>query len=79
MQKPGKQNITEGFRPISLQNCSVKIIAKVLANTFQKELHFLIDWHQTGFLRGRSISDNFIFATELVQSCYIKENNQLSS
>ena len=25
---------------------------------------------QTGFIRGRSISENFIYATELIQCCH---------
>jgi hypothetical protein len=30
----------------------------------------MIDIDQTGFLKGRSISENFVYATELVQVCY---------
>ncbi|WVZ69038.1 hypothetical protein U9M48_017891 [Paspalum notatum var. saurae] len=30
----------------------------------------LIDLDQTGFMKGRSISENFVYATELVQCCY---------
>jgi hypothetical protein len=29
-----------------------------------------VDEHQSGFLSGRSILENFVFATELVQSCF---------
>lgn len=70
LQKPGKENTPDGFRPISLQNCYVKIISKVLANRFQFCLQDLIHSNQTGFLKGRSITENFILATELVQTCF---------
>ena len=29
----------------------------------------MIDLDQTGFLKGRSISENFVYAMELVQVC----------
>lgn len=69
--KPRKENTPDGYRPISLQNCLVKIIAKALANRLQMVLPELIDADQTGFLKGRSISENFIYASELIQ-CYHK-------
>jgi len=58
------------FRPISLQNCSVKLIAKVLTARLQKVILKLIDGHQTGFLQGRSISESFVHTVELVQHCH---------
>jgi len=30
----------------------------------------LVHLDQTGFIKGRSISENFIYAAELVQTCY---------
>ncbi|CAO2043009.1 unnamed protein product [Urochloa humidicola] len=57
------------YRPICLQNCSLKIIAKMLTTRLQQEIPKLIDVDQTGFLRDRSISENFIYAVELVQCC----------
>jgi hypothetical protein len=50
------------FRPISLQNCPIKAIAKVLANRLQNHIPNLIHGDQTGFVRGRSISENFSYA-----------------
>ena len=54
------------FRPICLQNCDVKVASKILTTRLQCELHHLIDLDQTGFLQGRSISESFVYAMELV-------------
>jgi hypothetical protein len=59
----------DAFRPICLQNCTIKIIAKTLTCRLQREIGNLIDLHQTGFLQGRSISETFVFAAEIVQAC----------
>jgi len=58
------------FRPIALQNCCYKILAKVLTTRLQAEIPNLIDINQTGFIKGRAISDTFVFAMELVQVCH---------
>jgi len=53
-----------------MQNCSLKIVAKMLTTCLQVEIPNLIDPDQTGFIKGRSISENFIYAVELVQCCH---------
>ena len=58
------------FRSISLQNCSIKAICKALTTRLQYQIHKIIDVDQTGFISGRNISENFVYATELVQTCY---------
>lgn len=58
------------FRPICLQNCPMKILAKMLTTRLQQEIAKLIDLDKTGFIKGRSISENFIYAMELVQCCH---------
>jgi hypothetical protein len=58
------------FRPVSLQNCPVKILTKILTTGLQRQVPKLIDIDQMGFIKGRSISENLIYATELVQCCY---------
>jgi hypothetical protein len=58
------------FRPISLQNCSVKMVCKALTARLQAQVGQLVDENQSGFLSGRSISETFVFASELVQCCF---------
>ena len=55
---------------ICLQNCSVKIAAKLLTTRLQKEIPGLIDKDQTGFLKGRTIAENFVYAAEMLQQCH---------
>ena len=67
-KKPGAVAV-DALRPICLQNSSVKILCKILTRRLQREIGGLIDLHQTGFLKGRSISETFVFAAEVVQAC----------
>ena len=48
----------------------MKIIGKILTSRLQAHIPKLIDLDQTGFIKGRSISENFIYAMELVQHCH---------
>jgi hypothetical protein len=65
------------YRPISLQNCSMKTICKGLTTRLQKQIGSLVDVDQSGFLAGRSISENFVYAAELVQTCYKRKSPTL--
>ena len=58
------------FRPVSLQNGDIKILCRGLTSRLQRQIPLLIDEDQSGFVRGRSISENFIYATEMVQCCH---------
>ena len=58
------------FRPISLQNCSIKAIAKVLTNRLKPLIPLLVNQDQTGFLSGRSVSENFVYAADLLNCCH---------
>lgn len=68
-KKPGAVDV-DAFRPICLQNCSMKILSKVLTKRLQADIPNLIDLNQTGFIKGRSITDTFVYALELVQVCH---------
>jgi hypothetical protein len=40
------------FRPVSLQNCNIKVVCKTLTFRLQQQICNLIDADQTGFLSG---------------------------
>jgi hypothetical protein len=42
------------------------MICKALTSRLQQQIGALVDIDQTGFLAGRSISENFVYATEMV-------------
>jgi hypothetical protein len=75
-KKPGAVDV-DAFRPICLQNCCLKILSKILTTRLQAEIPRLIDLYQTGFIRGRSISDTFVYAAELVQVCHKRKKPAL--
>ncbi|XP_019261368.1 PREDICTED: uncharacterized protein LOC109239280 [Nicotiana attenuata] len=65
-------NLSE-FRPISLSNFLNKIISKILCSRIAPILPRIITPNQTGFVKGRSISENIMLAQEIVQG--IKKPN----
>uniref|UniRef100_A0A8C5LPX2 Reverse transcriptase domain-containing protein n=1 Tax=Leptobrachium leishanense TaxID=445787 RepID=A0A8C5LPX2_9ANUR len=58
LPKPGKDLLySSSYRPISLLNTDVKLLARVLANRLQKHLPGLVDLDQVGFIPGREARD----------------------
>jgi hypothetical protein len=70
---PKKVDVTtaDGCRPVSLQNYASKLAAKILTTRLQGVVTSLISDLQTGFVKRRSITDNFLFASELLQ-CWLR-------
>lgn len=55
------------LRPISLSSFINKIISKVIQGRIQKVLHKIISPNQTGFMKGRNISENTLLAQEIIR------------
>lgn len=60
--------LIKDFRPISLINCSLKILFKILTNRILSILDKLVSPNQTGFIRGRQISEGILITNEVVHS-----------
>lgn len=58
------------FRPISLLNCTLKIITKLLANGLQKLILKLVHVNQYGFLNNRCIQDCLAWSYEYIHQCF---------
>lgn len=59
------------YRPISLLNCTIKIITKLLANILQKVILSLVHSNQYGFIKKRSIQDCVAWTYEYLHLCNI--------
>ena len=55
--KVGSPETVNDFRPITLLNCCLKLITKLLANRLQKVVLRIVHKNQYGFLKGRTIQD----------------------
>ena len=68
--KKGGRNVWEGlddYRPITLLNTKLKILARVLANRLQLVISDLIGPEQTYAVKGRSIQDNLHLIREVLE------------
>lgn len=70
LPKKDSARTVDAFRPISLQNCPMKLFSKALVHRLQPLIPSLVDRDQTGFLLGRSIAENFVYAADLLSACY---------
>lgn len=58
-KKPGVVDIRD-FRPVSLNHGAIKIFDKILATRLADDLPHLIGNHQSAFVRGRTLHDNYM-------------------
>ena len=57
-KKDAEPDLIKNWRPISLLNCDYKIVAKAIANRFKQVIPNIINYDQSGFLKGRFIGEN---------------------
>ena len=58
------------FRPISLVNCPIKLISKLLANRLQATVLEIVHSNQYGFIKGKTIQDCLGWAFEYLHQCH---------
>ena len=56
-----------GYRPITLLNCDLKLLAKAVTNRLHLPLGTLVDAVQSAFISGRNISDAVLFYVGLAE------------
>jgi len=61
--------LASDYRPISLLNCCVKIITKLLAERLQKVILKIIHKYQYGFIKHRTIQDCLAWSFEYIHQC----------
>ena len=62
-----KQGDTEdpfNYRPISVTNAFYRIMAKAVTNRMQHVISSIVEWNQSGFIKGRDIRANIFFISE---------------
>jgi hypothetical protein len=69
---PKKDNLEKvnDFRPISLMNCSPKLISKLLSNRLQAVALDVVHGNQYGFVKGKTIQDCLGWAFEFLHQCH---------
>ena len=72
-KKDAEPFFIKNWRPLTLLNSDYKIAAKSIANRLKPLLPDVINYDQTGFIRGRFIGENIRLIDSVI--CYAKENN----
>ena len=65
------------FRPISLGNCSLKIISKAMTNRIAPIGNRIIFRNQTAFLKSRFILESVVAAHEVIHEVHSKKQSGL--
>lgn len=70
-----RRDLLKNWRPITLTNTDYKIFSKVLAMRMQQVLSLIINVNQSGFLKGRSISDHIRTLDDII--CVTNKDNKV--
>ena len=63
----GSEEELKNWRPISLLNCDLKILTKILAKRLQTHIASIIHEDQAGFVSGRLIQDNCMMVGQILE------------
>jgi hypothetical protein len=72
LYKKGDSELLGNWRPIALLNADAKCISKLLANRLAGVLPSLVAAPQTGFVKGRSIHDNTLTVSHILEYAELK-------
>ena len=64
----GSEEELKNWRPISLLNCDLKILTKIMAKRLQKHIASIIHRDQAGFVSGCRIQDNCMVLAQILES-----------
>ncbi|XP_073357964.1 uncharacterized protein [Aegilops tauschii subsp. strangulata] len=67
--KVGSPSTVNDYHPITLLNCCLKLITKLLANRLQKVILRIIHRNQYGFIHGRTIQDCLAWTFQYIHQC----------
>ena len=70
LEKPDRNGLLiPNWRPLTLLNCDYKIYSEILATRLNIVLPKLIHPMQTGFMKGRHITENIVELKNLIDKC----------
>ena len=68
VHKPGRPaDLLAGYRPITLLNADLKLLAKTIADRMHLPLDYLVSSLQSAFIEGRDIAENVLFHLRLAE------------
>jgi Reverse transcriptase (RNA-dependent DNA polymerase) len=75
--KKEEASLPSDFRPISIINAIQRIFSKIIADIIQSQLQNKLQPTQTGFMKGRHITESFHYAQEII-SASISQSTQIA-
>jgi exonuclease III len=67
-KKKGNEEELKNWRPISLLNCDLKLLTKIMAKRLQKYVASIVHRDQAGFVSGRRIQDSCMLLAQILES-----------
>lgn len=77
VDKGKDREFIENWRPISILNVDYKMASKVLANRLSEKIPDLVGLYQTGFVKGRYMSDTVRTLYDVIEYCKLTNTSGL--